>query len=1145
VFVADDSGAPAVVYSASDLAAAAGCEYALLRRFDAKLGRGPALEADDDEMLRRTAELGSEHEQRILEELIARHGSGPPGVVQIPSAAYSVAALRRAAEATAQAVAQRPAVIYQAAMFDGRFTGFADFLIRTGDSYQVVDTKLARHAKVTALLQVAGYADALRSAGVEVAPTARLVLGNREAVEYPVADLIPVFRRQRDKLQTLLDTHLASGEPVSWRDPSVGACMRCEYCVPHVAEDDDLLLVAGMRLTQRAALIDAGIETVADLARSTGPVPDLPASTVAGLRAQARLQVAQRDSGTPQFEFADPEALGALPAKSPGDLFFDFEGDPLWTDDGVTWGLEYLWGVLDDKDRFTPLWAQDRATERRAFLDFLEMVRRRREKHPDMHIYHYAAYERTTLLRLAARYGVGEDEVDDLLRSDVLVDLFPIVRNSLRVGAPSYSLKALEPLYMGSDLRTGEVTTAASSITGYEHYRALLDAGRTDEAAGVLKEIEDYNLYDCRSTRRLRDWLLLRAFESGVTHLTHRTQAGETVPPPDATTEVLLGFAGDGFSAPRTAEQTAAALLESARGYYQRERKPYWWSHFQRLSHPVDEWGDTSGVFLVEDCEVVEDWHLPPRARKPRRHLRLRGVLQGGALDSRPQMLYDRPAPAGLDDEHPDRRAAWNAEVLEVYEVEGVPVEVVICELQPDSGPHSHRPMALTPGRPIKTTKIEEAIAAIAEDAAAALRANPPALPRTAVTDLLCRRPPTTRSGAPLPRGEDTVAAITAAALDLDHSYLAVHGPPGTGKTYTAARVIATLVNQHRWKVGVVAQSHAVIAHLLDEIVAAGVDPDAVAKKEGRDGIAGRFTTISENAYAQFLDSDQGRVVGGTSWDFANDNRVPAGALDLLAIDEAGQFSLGPTIAVSRATANMMLLGDPQQLGQVSTGSHPEPVDESALGWLMAGHDVLPEEFGYFLDCSHRMHPDVCRVVSALSYENRLLPHPSAEKRSLDGVAPGVHTLLVEHHGNATASVEEAAAIAADIRTLLGATWRTEKGARPLTPADVLVVAPYNQQVLTLQAQLAAAGLDDVLVGTVDKLQGRQAPVVYLSMTASAADEVPRGMSFLLNRNRLNVAISRAQYRTVVVRSPALTDYLPTTPDGLVDLGAFLAVSPG
>jgi uncharacterized protein len=110
--------------------------------------------------------------------------------------------------------------------------------------------------------------------------------------------------------------------------------------------------------------------------------------------------------------------------------------------------------------------------------------------------------------------------------------------------------------------------------------------------------------------------------------------------------------------------------------------------------------------------------------------------------------------------------------------------------------------------------------------------------------------------------------------------------------------------------------------------------------------------------------------------------------------------------------------------------------------------------------------------------------------------------------------------------------------------ADVLVVTPYNAQVNQVRGALAAVGLDRVEVGTVDKFQGRQAPVVFVSMTASSADDVPRGVSFLLNRNRLNVAVSRAKYTAVIVRSSLLTDYLPATPDRLVELGAFLSLAP-
>lgn len=1133
-------GADQVIYSASDLAAAARCEYALLRSFDAKLGRGPAVAVEDDEMLRRTAELGDAHEQRILDEFIAQHGDG---VVRIGRPAYTLAAFQSAARATAEAFERRPPVVYQAALFDDRFVGFADFVVLHGDQYRVLDTKLARRAKIQALLQIAGYADALRGMGVPIASTAGLILGDRTTVDYPVDDLIPVYRQQRDRLRDLLDNHLASGTPVDWRDPAVSACMRCDCCVPNVVADDDVLLVAGMRMTQRETLLAADIDTVAGLAASTGPVDGMATSTLAGLRTQARLQVTERATGVPQFEIADADALGALPAKNPGDLFFDFEGDPLWTDDGVTWGLEYMWGVLDIADNFTPLWAEDRRSERKTFTDFLKLVRKRRKRFPGMHIYHYAAYERTKLLELAARYGVCEDEVDDLLRADVLVDLFPIVRSSLRVGAPSYSLKALEPLYMGSELRSGEVTNAAASITQYERYRALLDEGRADEAAGVLKQIRDYNEYDCRSTRRLRDWLLLRAFESGVTHLTRPAEKGEPVPPLDETAQALLGFAGDGVSIDRTAEQTATALIQAARGYLPRERKPYWWAHFQRLNHPVDEWGDTSGVFLVEDAVVEQDWHKPPRKQKYRRHLRLTGVLQGGSLDNRPQALYDRPAPAGLDDEHPDRRAAHDVTVSDCVEVEGVPVEVTVQELAVEAGQFAHMPMALTPAKPIRTAKLEEAIEALATDAAATVADG--RLPRCAVVDILRRAAPTTRSGAGLPRLDDDIASITAAVLDLDKSYVAVHGPPGTGKTYTAARVIASLVNEHGYSVGVVAQSHSVVAHLLNKIVDAGVDGALVAKKSSYDAApTDRFTVIGDDGHATFLAEHNACVIGGTAWDFANDARVASERLDLLAIDEAGQFSLGYTIAVARAARNLLLLGDPQQLGQVSTGSHPEPVDHSALGWLMEGHDVLPAEYGYFLERTHRMHSALCRVDSALSYDNRLLPHPKTDERTLAGFEPGVHTRSVDHEGRSTASPEEAEVIAEEIGRLIGARWTDEHGSRDLEQQDVLVVAPYNAQVLQVRDALEDAGLRDVLVGTVDKLQGREAAVVFVSMTASALEDIPRGMPFLLNRNRLNVAISRAMYRTVIVRSPLLTEYLPSTPAGLVDLGAFLSLAP-
>ncbi|EUA13254.1 AAA domain protein [Mycobacterium kansasii 732] len=444
-------------------------------------------------------------------------------------------------------------------------------------------------------------------------------------------------------------------------------------------------------------------------------------------------------------------------------------------------------------------------------------------------------------------------------------------------------------------------------------------------------------------------------------------------------------------------------------------------------------------------------------------------------------------------------------------------------------------PFALTPGPPVPTTVLRKSI----EATASALAVGLPRLPRIALVDVLLRHPPRTR----LPRGTDIVADITAAVLGLDASYVAVHGPPGTGKTHTAAQVIKRLVIEHCWRIGVVAQSHAAVENLLDCVIDADLDPRCVAKKK-YDRTAARWQQIDEKHYPAFIADHAGCVIGGTAWDFANDQRVPRGGLDLLVIDEAGQFSLANTIAVAPAATNMLLLGDPQQLPQVSQGTHPEPVDASALDWLVDGQRTLPDERGYFLDRSYRMHPAVCAAVSTLSYEGRLQSHAECTSaRRVAGYQPGVHMLSVAHQGNSTESPEEAEVILAEIRALLGRSWTDERGTRPLTASDLLVLAPYNAQVGLLRRRLKSAGLDGIRVGTVDKFQGGQAPVVFISMTASSADDVPRGISFLLNRNRLNVAISRAQYAAVVVRSELLTQYLPTTPAGLIDLGAFLALT--
>ena len=1139
-----------VIYSASDLAAAASCEFGLLRRLDGLTGLLPRTVAEPDPMLDRTSALGFEHERRQLDAFEQRY---PGGVLTMERPGRTAQEMADASWATFTALTARTPVLYQATFFDGRFLGFCDFLVAEGSGYAVYDTKLSRHAKVPALLQLAAYAEALRAGGITPSETAHLMLGDGSDSAHSLTEILPVYRQSRDHLQHILDEHHAEGTVVDWFDPRYSGCGQCASCTVEVELHRDLVLVAGMRVSTREKLFDAGITTVDELAASTGTVDGISSRTITNLRAQAELQVRQERSGNPEFEIFDAEALGVIPEPDPGDIFFDFEGDPLWAETGSSapegvprarlpeWGLEYLFGVYTADGDFLPFWAHDRAQERRALIEFLDYVTTRRAAYPNMHVYHYAPYEKTALLRLAGRHGVGEDAVDDLLRDNVLVDLYPVVRSAVRIGARSYSIKKLEPLYMPA-ARDGDVTDAAASIVEYANWCDLRDQGKTAEAAALLADIAEYNRTDCESTLRLRDWLLDRAADAGVApradqQLAPQERAGDSASPLEHALAEYAGLAWD-----RTPTQQAVALFSGAIGYHRRERKPFWWAHFDRLTQPLDEWADAAEVLKVERAELVHDWmKTAPTQRVLRRQIKLLGHLSNGALSgAKVKLLYADPAPEGLPKQQPNHRATTSVEIVETG-YEG-PLDMVVVQENLRKGVDAYIdfPIATAPEPPPATKYLEEAIAGVAGEVSTAL----PQLPRTAVADLLTSSAPRTRSGNGLPavQGSDYATAVTAALLDLDNSYVAVQGPPGTGKTYTAARVIAELVDVHHWRIGVVGQSHHVVNNLLDTVVGAGVDPARVGKKAPT-----AHTVVDPSDYSRFVtDAEAGCVIGGTAWDFSNPGRIPPGALDLLVVDEAGQFSLANTIAVSVSARNLLLLGDPAQLPQVSQGTHPEPVDESALGWITDGHPTLPADRGYFLATTWRMHPDLCAPVSALSYEGKLESNSTVtQARSLDALEPGLHIVYLDHHGNSTDSVEEADEIVARVQDLLGRPWsdpQSFEGSRPMEQTDFLVVAAYNAQVAVIVERLAAAGLGDVSVGTVDKFQGRQAPVVLISMAASAIEDVPRGMGFLLSRNRLNVAVSRGQWAAILIRSRALTQYLPSTPTGLSTLGTFMAL---
>jgi uncharacterized protein len=756
-------------------------------------------------------------------------------------------------------------------------------------------------------------------------------------------------------------------------------------------------------------------------------------------------------------------------------------------------------------------------------------------------------------LSIAARHGEGEDVVDQLLRDGVLVDLYPIVRGALRIGTPSYSIKKLEPLYMGDEERAG-VTNAADSIGEYVESSVESANGNLQRANEIREEIARYNEYDCVSTLKLRDWLRALPEVEGVKVEPVAEEFEGKVFEPSALDIALQALGDDADGAGDHPTASAYRMAAAAIDYHRREVKSFWWEHYDRLEQPSELWEDTRGVFVVDGAQLDRNWHKEGRQRTERRHLYLRGQWAPGSSAPRPGgdvfVVYGDPLPYLPPGHRAGARIARGVRFSDPAEDEG---GIFVIETRPDDVPAwDEMPTHITPSSPPRADSIVAAIEQWGETVVAAA----PEWPDDAMSDLLLRKAPAAVSALePMKSADDGVRAVIASLLSRESGYLAVQGPPGTGKTYLAAHVIQELVEKHHWKVGITAQSHKVVENVLDAVVVdANLNPQLVAKAvpgEFAPGYytGGPFSELPKEGHAGFAreHDSTGYVIGGTAWDMTNRKRVQASQLDLLVIDEAGQFSLANTIGVAASAKRILLLGDPQQLPQVSQGIHPAPVDGSALGHVIGGLSVLPDDFGYFLEESRRMDETVTRPVSLLSYDGLLRSHASTEGRMLEGFAPGLHSVPTAHVDNSTFSSEEADRVVKLVGQHLGALWTAEAGGtpKPLDEDGIIVVTPYNAQVELIRGRLDAAGYSRVVVGTVDKFQGREAVISIVSLAASSADDVPRGLDFLLSRNRLNVSISRAQWAAYLVYSPALLDSLPQSAEGVATLSRFISLVEG
>ena len=1130
-----------LVYSATDLVGYLECAHlANLER--AAVWGHLTRPVRSDPVLDRIAQRGLEHEQRFLESL---HGDGVT-VVEVERDESLPHRERRiqGRDETLAAMRDGAAVIYQAVLFDDRRFGYADFLLRVEQpsdlgawSYEVWDTKLARHATASAVLQLCLYSDMVRELQGRQPDEMHLALGGvqRETVSFRVADYAAYYRLAAREFEAFLDSGPAF--PVETQPEPVehcGVCRWSERCRKQWRAEDDLSLVAGLSSRQRRALRAIDVTTRTGLAEPTKPLPDrldgAGREALARIQAQASIQIRGERVGQTISERVAPardrddelvpnQGLLMLPEPSPGDLFFDIEGDPFFGSEEVD-GIDYLFGVIepgradaDGQPGFHAIWSIEDGTvttgaERRAFEAFIDLVVDRLKSDPKLHIYHYAPYEPTAVKRLAGRYGTREEEVDALLRGGVFVDLYRAVRQGIRASVESYSIKRLEPLYDFE--REVELRDAGRSIVEFETW---LELGQEDEREKLLEEIERYNRDDCVSTLLLRDWLEDQRVEL-VRELGNLPRP--TVPEPyereDSEAQKAVNGLVDSLlaSLPESVEEMRDEdrgrwLLGQLLNWHRREAKSFWWRYFYLVGELSDEERREESDAL-SGLTFERSWPDPaPRARSTIYRFRFPSQEHAIKADSSP---------------HDPETGKAVGRVVRVDDEEGV-IDIRRGRTQPPPTATSLIPYDLVGSQPKPENLQRLARWGLDHglDSAGSYRA---------ARDLLARRPP--RLGQEgeqrlLNKGEDAQEAARRLVAGVDESYLAIQGPPGSGKSTVGAEMIVDLVAARK-RVGVTANSHKVIGELLAKVARVADQRGvrvAIGQRSNDDPAYADAEHLKKNEEAQdALAAGSLDVVGGTTWLWAREDMVES--VDVLFIDEAGQMSLADALAAALAATNLVLLGDPQQLDQPLQGVHPPGADRSALAHVLRGEQVMPDHLGLFLDGSWRLHPEISAYTSEVFYEGRLHSHPGRELLNLEGMPPlsgtGIRFVPVLHSGRSSESLEEAGELANLVHALMAVrpTYTDATGfVHSLDASDVLVITPYNAQVRAIRA-----ALPDLRIGTVDKFQGQEAPISIYSMATSSGAEAPRGMEFLYSLNRLNVATSRAQCLAVVVASPAL-----------------------
>ena len=989
-------------------------------------------------------------------------------------------------------------IIYQACLSNDNLIGYPDFLVKSNqkNEFEVLDVKRSKEPKKSHVTQIQAYNFLLKESKYNSDPENFHIINSTEHThnQFKVNESYESFiELKNDFLNFVFEIEKKTvPELMQLLDEvcvyNINKLPKCET----IPANDDLINVVGLNKKQKKILKPL-VKNIEGLSKfKSRKMKGISEVVLEKLIEQAGMQYTKIKNQKSEFKLLpqiENKGFCRLPKLSKNDLFFDIEGDP--TIDG---GHEYLFGIIDNSlDNFKSFWAEEYDQEKKAFEAVLDFLKNHIIKYPESHIYHYNHYEVTSLKRLSIKYDDMEI-LDFLLRNNKFIDLYPITRESLITSEKGLSIKDLEIFYM--DKRETEVTSGADSVDQFLEWKAKHN--RNDDKE-ILRQIESYNRDDCKSTKLLLDWLHVIKPENVNIQITNELK------PLIQESNIEYKKAKKQILSTKSEEMTIKELVSDMLEFHKREEKSEWWLFFDRGKKDYQE--------LINDMEAIADCKKIKYFKndKGNPNLELTYPNQFFKIKTEKEVV-------SLDDQN----LSTLGKIIKT-DIENNRIIIQTAKTKPIESFPSH--FNLGAKGPIPSKKLRASLYRLADS----FYQNK--APKN-ILDLLNISKPSFKNNYKFDESikqNEFLKFTTKALINLNNSYLFIQGPPGSGKTYTTAFAIIELLKIGK-KIAITSNSHKAINQVLETIDKLYQQKEEKFKFKGikkSSDTESRYESLNiENSTSslKYLKGDY-QLLAATKYELCNKDYD--GIFDYVFIDEAGQFSIADAIVCALSGQNLVLIGDPKQLNQPSSISHPGKSGLSALEYILNNQNTVKEGYGIFIDQTRRMNKKINSFISATFYDDRLISHNETLERNLiiDNYSsslrlPNEGIVLVEtdHEDNAQNSDEEIDIIKKIFNFLLNQNITIKEKTRKIVIEDILVIAPYNVQVNSLSERLPPENR----TGTIHNFQGQEAPISIVSMTASDDDNAPRGINFLFDPRSLNVAISRAQCLSIVIMNKKL-----------------------